>query len=328
MTDLIQWGILGAARINRSFVPSLLCSKQAQLAAIASRSPERAREQAARWKIPRIYASYEELLADPSIDAVYIPLPNHLHKEWAVRAALAGKHVLVEKPLALSEQEVDEIIIAAAQANVFVTEGMMHLHHRKTAAVRQMLTQGVIGDPLYFHGEFTFPLTRPDDYRLEKHFGGGSLWDVGCYLVSYARILFGDLPQFVQGFQVSAPAGVDRTFSGILQFEEGQIAHIFTSFDLPRRRCIEIRGTQGSLLIPEPFRSEKPTQVILKTEQGEKPFHFPAQDRYLGEIEDLQHAILTGEPPSASLEESRLNIRTIDCLLQSVNVGTVIKMYA
>jgi xylose dehydrogenase (NAD/NADP) len=328
MTDLIQWGILGAARINRSFVPSLQRSKQAKLAAIASRSTDRAHEQANFWKIPCVYASYEELLADPSIDAVYVPLPNHLHKEWAVRAALAGKHVLVEKPLALSEQEVDEIKNAASQANVFVTEGMMHLHHRKTAAVRQMLTQGVIGNPLYFHGEFTFALTRPDDYRLEKQFGGGSLWDVGCYLVSYARMLFGDLPQFVQGFQVRAPAGVERTFSGILQFDEGKIAHIFTSFDLPRRRCIEIRGTQGSLLIPEPFRSENPTQVILKTEQGEKPFHFPAQDRYLGEIEDLQHAILTGEHPSASLEESRQNIRTIACLLQSADEGTVIKMHA
>jgi predicted dehydrogenase len=328
MTDFIHWGILGAARINRSFVPSLLQSRQAKLAAIASRNPDRAREQATQWKIPRVYASYEELLADSSINAVYIPLPNHLHKEWAVRAALAGKNVLVEKPLALSTQEVDEIKHAASQANVFVAEGMMHLHHRKTTAVRQMLAQGVIGDPLYFNGEFTFPLTRPDDYRWEKQLGGGSMWDVGCYLVSYARILFGELPQFVQGFQVKAPTGVDRTFSGIMQFEEGQIAHIFTSFDLPRRRCIEIRGTLGSLLIPEPFRSENPTQVILKTEQEERPFHLPAQDRYLGEIEDLQHAILTGIPPLASLEESRNNILTTTCLLQSADDGAVQKMHA
>ncbi len=328
MTDLIQWGILGAARINHSLIPSLLRSRQARLAAIASRSIDRAREQAAQWKIPRVYPSYEELLADPAIDAVYVPLPNHLHKEWAVRAALAGKHVLVEKPLALSVQEVDEIKNAASQANVFVAEGMMHLHHRKTAAVLQMLEQGAIGDPLYFDGEFTFPLTRPDDYRWEKQFGGGSLWDVGCYLVSYARILFGDLPQFVQGYQIKAPTGVDRTFSGILHFDTGQIAHIFTSFDLPRRRCIEIRGTQGSLLITEPFRSENATQVILKTEQGEKPFHFPAQDRYLGEIEDLQHAILTGEPPYASLEESRRNIQTITRLLQSADEGIIQKMGA
>lgn len=326
MTDLIQWGILGAARINRSFVPSLLQSKQARLVAIASRSMDKAREQASQWKIPQVYSSYEELLANPVIDAVYIPLPNHLHKEWAVRAAQAGKHVLVEKPLALSVQEVDEIKHAAEQANVFVAEGMMHLHHRKTAAVRQMLEQGVIGDPLYFAGEFTFPLTHPDDYRLEKQFGGGSLWDVGCYLVSYARCLFGELPQSVQGFQVNAPSGVDRTFSGILQFESDKIAHIFTSFDLPRRRCIEIRGTKGSLLISEPFRSENPTQVILKTEQGEKPFHFPAQDRYLGEIEDLQHAILTGEPPLASLEESRRNIGTITRLLQAASQGLILKM--
>jgi len=218
MANGIRWGLLSTARINRALIPPIKSLPRHSLRAVASRDAARAKAYAAEWDIPVAYGSYEALLADPEIDAIYNPLPNGLHAEWTIRAAQAGKHVLCEKPLALSLDEVDRIAESAAANEVVVAEAFMYRHHPQTVLLKELLDRGTIGDVLVIRGAFTFTLTRPGDVRLDTSMGGGSLWDVGCYPVSMARYLAGREPVRVVGWQRSAPSGIDDVFVGMLDF--------------------------------------------------------------------------------------------------------------
>ena len=177
----LRWGLLSTARINRAVIPPIRSSLRSELKAVASRDVVKAKEYARGWHIPHAYGSYEELLADENIDVIYNPLPNHLHAEWSIRAAEAGKHVLCEKPLALLVEEVDRMIAAARANNVVITEAFMYKHHPQTLKVLELSRQGAIGELLLIKGAFTFNLDRPDDVRWIPEWGGGSIWDVGCY---------------------------------------------------------------------------------------------------------------------------------------------------
>ncbi len=177
----LRWGLLGTARINRMVIPPLRASAGNRLLAVASRDLARATGYAKEWGIERAHGAYEALLADPEIDAVYIPLPNHLHAEWTIRAARAGKHVLCEKPLALTVAEVDAMGAAARESGVVLAEAFMYRHHPQTLKVKELVDAGAIGPVRFVRGTFSFPLTRPDDVRLRPEWGGGCLWDVGCY---------------------------------------------------------------------------------------------------------------------------------------------------
>ena len=190
MTKL-RWGLLSTARINRALIPPLRASPRNELAAVASRGRERAEAYAREWSIPRAFGSYEDMLADPGIDVIYNPLPNRLHAEWTIKAAQAGKHVLCEKPLAMTVEEVDAMAAAAQQAGVVVAEAFMYRHHPQTLKVKEMVERGEIGDLRLVRGSFTFNLTHPGDVRLDPALGGGSLRDVGCYPISYARYVIG-----------------------------------------------------------------------------------------------------------------------------------------
>ena len=175
--DVLNWGILSTARINQALIPPLRASDRNRLVAVASRFSERAQAYAREWQIPKAYGSYQELLADEEIDVVYIPLPNHLHVAWAVNAARAGKHVLCEKPLALTAEDVDTIAGTASEAGVVVTEAFMYRHHPQTLKVKALIDEGAIGDLLLVQGSFSFVLDRPEDIRLDPAMGGGSRWD-------------------------------------------------------------------------------------------------------------------------------------------------------
>ena len=189
----LRWGLLSTARINRLIIPAIRASARSEVTTVASRSLEKARAYAAEWNIPRVLGSYEALLDDPDIDVIYISLPNSLHVEWTVRALEAGKHVLCEKPLALSVADVDRIVAAAvARTGRTATEGFMYRHHPLTHAVEAIVKSGRLGAIRGFKGAFTFPLTRDGDVRLDPALGGGSLWDVGCYPVSYTCLLAGE----------------------------------------------------------------------------------------------------------------------------------------
>src|SRR5687768_10164673 len=197
----LRWGLLSTARINRLIIPAVRASARSDITAVASRSLEKGRAYAAEWKIPRVLGSYEALLNDPDVDVVYIPLPNSLHVEWTVRALEAGKHVLCEKPLALTVEDVDRIAEVAARSDRVASEGFMYRHQPLTHAVEQLVKTGRLGAVRSVKGAFTFPLTREGDVRLDPALGGGSLWDVGCYPVSYGCLLAGTTPVEVFGWQ-------------------------------------------------------------------------------------------------------------------------------
>ena len=208
----LNWGLLGTARINRSLIPPLRLSVRNNLLAVASRTQGRANAYAEEWAIPRAYGSYEEMLADDEIDVVYIPLPNTLHAEWAIKAAEAGKHVLCEKPLALSVEQVDSMVEASDKAGTVLIEAFMYRFHARTLKVKQMVEDGVIGDLHHIKGGFTFSLNRPGDVRWDPVLGGGSLWDVGCYPLSFSRYIAGKEPEEVYAYQVLGQSGIDESF--------------------------------------------------------------------------------------------------------------------
>ena len=321
----LRWGLLGAARITRSVIPSLRAARGHELVAVASRDAEKGRQHAAQWDIPRV-TSYEGLLADPDIDVVYIPLPNHLHAEWTIRAAEAGKHVLCEKPLALAVDEVDRVMAAASRAGVVVAEAFMYRHHPQTMALRALATDGTIGELRVIRGTFTFNLTRPGDVRLDPSYGGGSLWDVGCYQVSLARILAGSEPREVFGWAQRGPTGIDEIFVGQLRFSDRLYAQFDCGFVAPFRTEAELVGTTGALRVTRPF---KPTErEVLQVWRGEtiEPIEVDGIDLYVGQIEDLGAAIREGTPPRVSLADSRANTATLVALYESARLGRPVSL--
>src|SRR3990172_2137566 len=202
LTEPLGWGLLSTARINRALIPPLRASKRSKLVAVASRTAKGAQAYAHKWRIPRAYASYEAMLDEADIDVIYNSLPNHLHAEWTIKAAQAGKHVLCEKPLALSVEEVDAMTAAARQAGVVVAEAFMYRHHTQTLKVKELVESGAVGNVRLVRGSFTFMISRQDDVRLDPAMGGGCLWDVGCYPFIYPRYLFVREPEEVLGCQI------------------------------------------------------------------------------------------------------------------------------
>jgi predicted dehydrogenase len=321
MSEPLRWGILGTARINRALVPPLRASKRNTLTAIASRDLARAREVAAQWDVPQAYGSYDALLGDSSIDVVHIPLPNDLHAEWTVRAARAGKHVLCEKPLAISLAGVDRISAAAHAAGVVVAEAFMYRHHAQTLKVLDLVGNGALGEVRLVRGSFTFNLDRPGDVRLQPAQGGGCLWDVGCYPVSFARFVLGAEPAEAFGWQVTGPTGVDETFAGQLRFPSGALAQFDCGFRAPFRTEIEVVGSEGSLRVNRPFKPGVKETMHLARGDTVEAVETEGGELYLGEVEDMADAILLGRPGRVSLADSRGNCAALLALLRSAREG-------
>lgn len=313
----LNWGILGTARISQKLIAAMKLSKRSQFYGIASRSPQNAETFARQWNIPKPYSTYEALLADPTVDVIYIPLPNHLHTEWTIKSLEAGKHVLCEKPLALSVIEVQNIINTSRQHQRFAAEAFMYRHLKQTSHIKQMIDNGEIGKLAYVRGSFSFMLARPEDIRLVSLYGGGCLWDVGCYPVSYARVMIGQTPVEVEGFQQIGTSGVDEFFMGQMSFPCGALAQFDCSFRLPSYTYIEIRGDKGTIHIPLPFNPSSTSSVTLHKQGKTKNFSFRAPHLYLGEIEDMNDAVLGKKPPLITLEDSLENIKTLNALYQS-----------
>ncbi len=313
----LSWGLLGTARINRAVIPPIRASKKSELTAVGSRSLDRAAAYAKSWGIPQFFGSYEELLEDTGIDVIYNSLPNSLHAEWAIRAMQMGKHVLCEKPLTTNIEEMDEIIKAARITNRVIAEAFMYRHHPQTIKVKQMVDQGAIGNLQLIRGSFCYTNSRLDNPRLDPKLGGGSLWDVGCYPVSYARFLLEQEPTQVYGHQVTGPSGVDLFFAGQLDFPGDVIAQFDCSFISPHKAEMEILGSKGRMIIPEPFTPGKKTKFILEKNGHSEGISIKSADLYLGEIEDIENSILNGHSPRISLDDSRRNLLTLNALYES-----------
>lgn len=322
MTDrILRWGLLSTAQINRALISPLRASERNELFAVASRSMEQAESYAREWDIPRVHGSYEALLADPEVDVIYNPLPNHLHAEWTIKALHAGKHVLCEKPLALSVQEVDDIAQAAKETGNIVAEAFMYRHHPKTLKVKELVDGGVLGDLQIIRGLFAATFNLKDNYRMVKEMGGGSLWDVGCYPVSYTRLIVGEKPREVFGWQVEGPTGIDETFMGQMRFESGVLAQFVCGFASPFRTSMEIIGSKGTLSVPVPFHPGASDKIHLQVGDDAETIEIPDQELYIGEVEDMAEAVLLGKEPRMSLADSRDIIEMIVGLFESARLG-------
>jgi xylose dehydrogenase (NAD/NADP) len=326
--DIVRWGLLSTANINKRFIPAIRMSKRGELVAVASRDERNAKAYAREWEIPTAFGSYEEMLASGSIDAVYISLPNHLHAAWSVRAMSEGLHVLCEKPFALSVDEVDQMIAASERHQRVLAEAFMYRHHPQTLLAGEWVQSGKLGEISLVRGVFNFTLQKQHQIRLVPEFGGGSLWDIGVYPLSYAQFIMGSIPTWVSGAQLIGETGVDETFAGLLHYTNDRFATIGSSFRTPFYTSAEIIGTEGRLVFNRPFVSlDERRKMIFHPRDGEPiEVALPDKELYLGQIEDMHAAILDGKPNYISLEETRNHIRTVEALYQSAQTEQIVRL--
>ena len=325
MTDKLRWGLLSTAHINRAVIPPLKTSKRNLLVAVASRTLEKAQKYASEWKIEKSLGSYEELLADPQIDVIYNSLPNSMHAEWTVKALEAGKHVLCEKPMTTTLEDMDAIIRASQKTGKVAAEAFMYRHHPQTLKVRELVAAGEIGKVVMMRGIFTFRLTNMADVRMDPALGGGSIWDLGCYPISYARSIYAQEPEVLFGRQVLSKSGVDAVFSGEMYFPGEVLAQVQCSFRSPRFTRFEVFGDQGRLIITEPFIPSPKENIIVVHGDSQKEIAIESGDLYAGEIEDMADVILEHKAQRISLADSRNNVRAILGLLESARSGNPVK---
>ena len=264
----LRWGILSTAYIGRAAVtPAIAASRNGVLIAVASRDAERARAYAVEAGIPAHYGSYGALLEDPGIDAVYIPLPNSMHMEWTIRAAEHGKHVLCEKPLALTAAECHEMGAAADANGVRLMEAFMYRFHPRTERVLELLRASAIGRPCAVRSTFSFRITRPDNIRLKPELGGGALMDVGCYCVNISRTVAGAEPIEARAVARWAASGVDEQLAGTLRFADGLVAQFDCALTLERRERYEITGAGGHVVVESAFLPGT-GDVVIREDHG------------------------------------------------------------
>ncbi|MFM7534636.1 MAG: Gfo/Idh/MocA family protein [Acidimicrobiales bacterium] len=323
--SVLRWGLMSTARINAKVLPALRACPRAAAVAVASRSLEGARAYAEAHGLEQAFGSYEAMLADPDIDAVYVSLPNHLHAEWTIRAAEAGKHVLCEKPLALDVDDVDAIAAAAVANSVVVTEAFMYRHHPQTRRVLELIASGAIGEVCLVRGSFSFPLTNPGDVRLDPVMGGGSAWDVGVYPISYARTVIGRAPDAVSAHRHLGPTGIDLWCLGTLHFGDGVSAQFDSSFAAPYRTNLEIVGTRGLIVLDNPFKPGRRSVVRIGPagDHLEEVIVEAGADLYDYEIADLTAAVLDGAPLGVDLADSRANTATVVAAHRSAVKGGI-----
>ena len=277
-------------------MPAITASSNGRLVAIASRDPSRARTLASRHSVPHVSATYEELLLDPEVEAVYVPLHNSVHKEWALRAATAGKHVLCEKPLGMNAGEAEEMGAAAEKAGTLLMEAFMYRFHPRPRAFVEGLR-----DALFVNATFGFTLRNPSNYRMKKEFGGGALLDVGCYTVSVARWILGEPEGAVAWGRRAGEDGVDMTVSALLRFAGGATASLWASFEGPEEQELTVVTKGGRERLERPFSSKDP-------------------DPYRLMVESFGQSVLGGQPVAVPVSESVANMRVLDRIAAAAGI--------
>jgi predicted dehydrogenase len=317
MSGKLRWGLLSTARINGRLIEAIRASDRSEIAAVGSRTDAAAETFARERDIPRAYGSYEALVSDPDVDVVYLPLPNHRHAPWAVRAMRAGKHVLCEKPLALSVVQVEIMARAAEREGRVLAEAFMYRHHPRTVAVRTLVRDGAIGTVRRVHGAFTFVFDRDDNWRHDPEQGGGALWDVGCYPVSFARYVLEAEPVLVWAESTVSPSGIDTAMVGVLRFPDDVLMTFDCGFEAAFRSEMTFVGTRGAIHVPLAFRPEGDAAILIeRDEHVEERIVSGYEPLFLGEVRDMEHAVLDGKRPAISLQDSRANVSAL-CALQS-----------
>jgi D-xylose 1-dehydrogenase (NADP+, D-xylono-1,5-lactone-forming) len=336
MTDKIRWGVLGNATVARTCViPAIQKSRNGLVHALATRRPEIADLLAAENHIERIYDRYEALLEDPAIDAVYIPLPNHLHLPWTLRALSAGKHVLCEKPIACTAQEAHEMADAVGRGNLFLMEAFMYRFHPRSRQIKQWVSEGRIGEPRLVRSAFCFHMAQEileagDNVRLRAGMGGGALLDVGCYSVSVARWMMGAEPTQVQAQAIYHDTGVDVHVVGTLQFPGGGLATLEASFISALQQTFSVVGTGGAIDLPHDafIPWQKNAEYILRGQDQETGCKHvvPGADEYQLMVEHFSDAVLGNAKLDFLFKDSIANMKVLDALMQAALSGNTVKL--
>lgn len=330
----LRWGILGAARVNERLLPAIVEAPNSELVAIASRRPGAAAETLQKYAPSaaevKVHASLEAMLADPHIQAVYVPLANHEHAEWVLKAIAQGKHVLCEKPMALRPQDIEAIRTAASRQGVLVMEGFMYRFHPQFARVQEILHSGVIGDVQHVRASYSFMMRPARMYRLAKDVqqGGGAMWDIGPYAIHSLRQCFGSEPLAASAMAHLAESGADISSSGMLDFGQGRRGHFDISFACSRRSEYEITGNKGGLKCHTVWQLPGDVPVISWwTDDGryweEKLL---AANHFNLEIAHFSDCVQNGKAPLLSLDDALANCRAMVAVLQSVAEGRTVKI--
>ena len=322
----INWGVLGTARIAiRKVIPALQASRHGTVAAIASRDMTKAQAEANLLGIPKAHGSYEALLEDQDIDAVYIPLPNHLHVPWSIKALEAGKHVLCEKPIGLNTGEASALLAAArGHPRLKIMEAFMYRHHPQWQLARKLIAEGGIGDLRTIQSFFSYWNVDPHNIRNIGEIGGGGLMDIGCYCISLARFLFDAEPRRVFGTTDCDPAfGTDRLASGVLEFSRGT-ATFTCSTQLAYYQRVNIFGTHGRIEIEIPFNAppDRPCRIWHQNEQGTQEISVETCDQYSIQGDLFALAVLEDRPVPTPLEDALANMRVIEAIQLSAREGS------
>ena len=323
-TSAVKWGILSTADINKRLLPGAQESDEVEVLAVGSRDAARAREFAEKWGIPRAYGSYEELLADPDVEAIYIPLPNTMHCEWSIRALEAGKHVLCEKPMSRHPADVEAAFDAADREGRLLTEAFMYRHNPQTKRLQELVTSGVIGELRLIRSTFSYSLYDAENIRLRTDVEGGSLMDVGCYCVSGSRLLGGE-PEVVSGQQFVGSSGTDWVFAGTMQFPGGVLATFDCGTSLPERDELEAVGAEGSLFVDDPWHCLNPVIELRRGGEVER-IEIEPVNSYRLEMEDLSAAIRGQGTPLLGREDAVQQAHVIEALFRSAETGSQVTL--
>jgi xylose dehydrogenase (NAD/NADP) len=336
MADSIQWGILGNATIARKCVlPAIRKSRNGHTGVLGSRRPEQASRLMEALGIGRVVDQYQAVLDDPSVDAVYIPLPNHLHCPWTIRALNAGKHVLCEKPLACTAREAREMAAAARSNGRVLMEALMYRFHPRSQQIKTRVDRGDIGRPALIQAAFTFPLdetvlARGDNVRLQPETGGGALLDVGCYAVSTARWLMGREPVAVQGVAARHENGVDLLFAGVLDFGGQALATFEAGFIAALQQTYRVVGRRGAIELPHnayiPYEADAGYALRGLNEEQGLHIHVGRADEYQLMVEYFADVVLNGAPAIIPPEESIENMRVLDALAEAATSGHTVRI--
>ena len=324
MTSVVNWGIVSTADINRQVIPGAHASEKVELVAVASRDQARADAYAREWEIPRAYGSYEAMLADPDIEAVYISLPNPLHAEWSIKALEAGKHVLCEKPFTRHPEEVAAAFDTADRTGRLLTEAFMYRHNPQTKRLAELVAEGAIGELRLVRSAFSYSLYDQDNIRLKTDVEGGALMDVGCYNVSGSRLLAGE-PTRVWGEAWYGPSGTDWVFTGTMRFPGEVIATFDCGTAMTGRDELEAIGSEGSLFLDDPWHCANPV-IELRRGDGVEPIEIAREDSYRLELENLSDAIRGEAPLLLGREDALGQARVLEALHASATSGAPVSL--
>jgi predicted dehydrogenase len=287
--DPVRWGIISTAHINRHVIPPAQASSKVDLVGVASRDAARAEEYARKWEIPRSYGSYEELLADPEIEAVYISLPNTMHCEWSIKSVEAGKHVLCEKPMTRHPEEVEAAFDAAERCDRLLSEAFMWRHNPQARKLKELVDGGAVGEVRLVRSAFSYSLYDPDNIRLRTDLEGGALMDVGCYCVSGSRFVAGE-PGSVYGAAWFGETGTDWVFAATLRFPGNVLAQFDCGTALPGRDELEVIGSEGSIFLDDPWHAHNPV-IEVRSDDEVELIELEAVNSYQLELENVSDAI-------------------------------------